>query len=200
VPGLHVKRNDVALDDAAWGQRTPVDPDDYTITAEADGYAPWTTHVTVKTKNRRIEVPALDKQETKAPDDQPAKKSTATAAEVAPPPPIATESHLRKGPIVVATVGVAAIGAGVVLGLLSKSDENSANTTCPLVYCGDQSAIDQTSRARSEALGADIGLAVGGAALAGAVVWWLVAGPSVTEHVAVLPTFDHPGIALEGRF
>jgi hypothetical protein len=199
VPGETIKRNDVVLDDAAWGERTPVDPDDYTITAAADGYATWTSHVTVKIKNRRIEVPALAKQETKPDQPAGAPKSVASS-ERAAPPPAATESHLRKGPITLAAIGVAGIAAGGVLGLLSKNAENSADTTCPSIYCGDASARSLNSHARSEALGADVGFAVGGAALAAAVVWWAVGGASTTERVSVMPALDHLGIVAEGRF
>ncbi|HEY1817468.1 MAG TPA: hypothetical protein VGG74_34245 [Kofleriaceae bacterium] len=196
VPGETIKRNDVAVEDAAWGQRTPVDPDDYTITAEADGYATWTSHVTVKAKNRRIEVPALVKQETKP---AAAPSPVASSERAAPPPPV-TESRLRKGPITLAAIGVAGIAAGGVLGLLSKNAETSADTACPSIYCGDASALSLNSRARNEALGADVGFAVGGAALAAAVIWWAVAGTSTTERVSVVPALDHLGIVAEGRF
>ncbi len=199
VSGLQVKRNDTAVDDAMWGQRMPVDPDDYTITARADGYAPWTTSVTVKSKDRRVEVPALEKQASKPEVAAAPASTTAAPVAVAPPPPPAPATHLRKAPLVLGVVGVVGIGTGVVLGLLSRSDESSSDAKCPM-SCTNAQGLELNSRARSEAIGADIGFAVGGAAVASAVVWWLVAGTSTTEHFAVMPALDHAGLVATGRF
>lgn len=205
VPGLQIKRNDTPVDATLWGQRTPIDPDEYTITAQADGYAPWTKSVTIRSKSRVVEVPELEKQAGTpevAPAQTTASRPVATAQQpAAPPAPAAAPpSHLRKAPLALAVVGVAGIGAGVVLGALSRSDESSSDATCPTTACSDAHALDLNSRARTEALGADIGFAIGGAALATAVVWWFVAGTSTTEQLAVMPSFDHVGIVAAGRF
>lgn len=197
VPGLTIKRNELALDETAWGQRTPVDPDDYTITASADGYATWTTHVTVNAKSRRIEVPALDKQAA-APAPEPRSTKPAEEVRLSPSP----EYHLRKAPLAIGIVGVAAIGAGVGVGFLSRSDDNASNKTCPTTACSDPHARDLNSRARTEAIAADVGFAVGGLAVATTLIWWYVDGTSWPEHVALAPAVDanHVGLALAGRF
>jgi hypothetical protein len=195
VPGLEITRNGKPLDEALWNQSEPVDPDSYEIGASADGYAPWTTTIDVTAKDQHVRVPMLDKT------DAPVTATTPAPVTQQPPPTTHTETHLRKGPIVLAIAGVVAIGAGAGLGALSSSDENSANATCQNTQCYDANAVTQSQHARTEAIAADVSFGVGGVALAGAAIWWLVAGTTATEHFTIVPTFgDHAGLAAMGRF
>jgi hypothetical protein len=129
--------------------------------------------------------------------------TTTTPPPVVQPPPLPThtETHARKAPIVLAIAGVVALGAGVALGALSSSDETSSNATCPNTQCFDSNAVTQNSHARTEAIAADIGFGVGGAALAGAAIWWLVAGTTSTERFTIVPALaGSVGLAAAGRF
>ena len=56
VPGLAVTRDGVALDEAVWGTSLPVDPGDHLVRAEAPGYEPWTTSVSITKRGDTITV------------------------------------------------------------------------------------------------------------------------------------------------
>jgi hypothetical protein len=204
-PGLKIQRNGIDIDETLWGERTPVDPEQYTITAQADGYEPFTATITVK-NDRRIEIPALDRTPTPPPKPEPEPDTTVTehphTREIPPPPP-PPETHVRKGPIGLAVFGALAIGAGTVIGLRSNSDEDAAHGRCPNDGCIDPNAISRSNTARTEAFYADVGFGVGAAALVGTVIWWAVGGTSWTaERVSLAPTFEahRGGIAVIGRF
>lgn len=62
VDGLIVRRDGEPVDPGAWNTPIPLDPDTYTITAEAPGYQSWRTEVpiTPRLRRRAITVPLLD--------------------------------------------------------------------------------------------------------------------------------------------
>ncbi len=190
IDGLVLKRNDTVLDEALWDQRVPVDPDEYTISGEAPGREPWSTSVVVKTKNKKVEVPVLDKR--------PEAKRTAPARSVAAAPPdaeVATSpsepssfTGRRKLALAVAAVGVVAAGVGVGFGLKAGSVEDDANAICPASACMDPHAVDLNKTARRDALYANIGFAAGGAAVIGAAVLWFTGSPRPRDAVSIVPS------------
>jgi hypothetical protein len=210
VDGLVIKRNATVIDRALWDQRVPVDPDDYKITARAPGYTPWTTSIAVKTKNKKVELPVLEKRA----GDQPATASDGAVTEPATPeePVIpagaagpAEPSRLtgtRKLSIGLAVVGVAAIGLGVGFGRQATSTEDQADAICPDPACGDAHAVDLNATARSQALVANLGFAVGGAAIIGAAVLWFTGAPKPREALSIVPTLapGRVGIQLARAF
>jgi hypothetical protein len=227
IEGLVVKRNDAAIDEALWDQRVPVDPDEYTVSAEAPGRKPWSTSVVVKTKSKKVVVPVLDKR----PETRREARRAATARDSDDSDRAATARDAddgdraarteprdrerssedarpmtgkRKWSIALAAVGVAAIGAGLGLGLHANSLEHDADAICPNATCGDASALELNKNARRYALGANIGYAAGGAALVGAVVLWFVGAPSSAREAstAVIPTLGagRIGVAFARSF
>jgi hypothetical protein len=56
VPGLSVKRDGAAIASAAWGAALPVDPGAHEIRAQAEGFEPWTTSITVATPGQSVTV------------------------------------------------------------------------------------------------------------------------------------------------
>jgi hypothetical protein len=56
VPGLVVSRDGVTLDEAIWGTTLPVDPGDHLVRAEAPGYEPWSTSVSVTRRGDTLTV------------------------------------------------------------------------------------------------------------------------------------------------
>ncbi|HEY1550409.1 MAG TPA: hypothetical protein VGG28_21425 [Kofleriaceae bacterium] len=208
VPGLAITRNGKPIEEALWNQNDPIDPDMYEIAASAAGYAPWTTTIDVTSKSQHVRVPMLDKR-----PEAPAPVATTATTTTAPPPqapvtaaPAPTQTHWRKGPLALAIVGVVGLGAGITLGALSSSDNNAAITACQGGYyfgsaCTSSAGLSLNSRAHTEALIADVGFGVGGAALAGALIWWFVTGPTTTERIAIVPSIDHGvGLAAAGTF
>ncbi len=195
VPGLEITRNGKPLDEALWNQSEPVDPDGYEIGASADGYAPWTKTIDVTAKDQHVRVPLLDKRA------RPHDAVVSAPPVVQPPPPTHTETHVRKGPIVLAIVGVVALAAGAGLGIAATSASNSANSVCPDQMCDDANAVAQSKHAHTEAIAGDLAFGVGGAALATAAIWWLVGGVTTTERVSIVPTLGGTvGLAAVGRF
>lgn len=221
VEGLMIKRNDVPVDEALWDQRIPVDPGEYVISGEAPGRKLWSTTVAVLTKHRKIEVPQLERRiesrpaepkpevrhdppapsedSSRPPVSRPREPDVAPASQSpAPPPPT---SSLRKLPLVVAGVGVAAIGVAVGLGLHARSLEGDSDALCPTTSCNQAHGVDLNKSARRYGLAANIGYAVGGAAVVGAAALWFF-GPKSHETLSVLPTLDahHVGIGFARSF
>jgi hypothetical protein len=56
VSGLVVTRDGVVLDEAIWGTSLPVDPGDHLVRAEAPGYEPWSTSVSLTKRGDTITV------------------------------------------------------------------------------------------------------------------------------------------------
>jgi hypothetical protein len=224
IDGLVVKRNDAAIDEALWNQRVPVDPDEYTISAEAPGYKPWSTSVVVKTKSKKVVVPVLDKrpeprrearraEATRSADDgdrteraEPRDRER-SVDDARPSPrdrelssgeahPAAPMTGKRKWSIALAAVGVAAIGAGVGLGVHANKLEDEANRGCSTTLCNTQEPVSTNLQARHYALGANIGFATGGALVVGAAVLWFLGAPRSPEAVSILPTLDRNRVGI----
>jgi len=200
VDGLAITRNDTAIDPGLWGERVPVDPDTYTISASAPGYEPWTSTVKIAKKNRKVTVPALDK----AAVDKPAKPRRVASAETdepAPPMP-STLTGRRRAAIALALVGAAGVGVGIGFGLHSGSLETEADARCPTATCGDPHSLDLNRSARTAALIADVSYVGGVGVLVAASVLWLTGKPHPTETVSLAPVLarDAVGFAVAGRF
>lgn len=223
IEGLVIKRNDAAVDEALWDQRVPVDPDEYTVSAEAPGRKPWSTSVVVKTKSKKVVVPVLDKRpETqhearrgaarRGDDDGDAagveprdreRRGDAAGAEPRDRERSADETRpspgmtgKRKWSIALAAVGVAAIGAGVGLGVHANKLEDEANRGCSTTLCNTQEPVSTNLQARRYALGANIGFATGGALVVGAAVLWFLGAPRSPEAVSILPTLDRHRVGI----
>jgi hypothetical protein len=203
IEGLVIKRNDTVLDEGLWDQRVPVDPDEYTISGEAPGREPWSTSVVVKTKNKKVEVPVLDKRpESKRAAARRVATESSDAGDAPPPAEPSSFTGRRKLALVVAAVGVAAIGGGVGFGLHAGTVEDQANRTCPDAGCPDAHAVELNRTARRNALYANIGFAAGGAAIVTAAVLWWTGSPRRAETIAIVPTLDagHLGVSFTRGF
>jgi hypothetical protein len=204
VDGLVIKRNDTAVDAALWNQRIPVDPAEYTISGEAPGHEPWSTSVLVKTKDKKVEVPVLDKRpearraepRRAASDDAGEPGDRAGAATDVRPPEPSRWTGTRKLSVVLAAVGVAAAGGGIGLGLHANSLESQSNALCKTTACTDAHGVDLNKSAKRYALAANIGFATGGVAVVGAAALWLLGGPASRGTVAVFPTLDATRVGI----
>jgi hypothetical protein len=151
-------------------------------------------------------VPVLDKRpEPRRPRvSEPSGEREREAAPVEARPAPSGWTGKRKWAIALAAVSVAASGTGIGLGVHANSLESQADMRCPDTACPDPTAVDQNRSARRYALGANVGFAVGGAALAGAVVLWLVGSPEAPrrDEVSIVPTLagDRVGISLARSF
>jgi hypothetical protein len=207
VDGLVIKRNNTTVDTGLWNQRIPVDPDEYTITAEAPGYSPWIKSIEVTIRSKKVEVPPLEKRPEAPPaaprreipivaagPDEPsgAREPGGGGAEAGSAPSMWTGK--RKLSLVLVAVGVAAGGAGIGLGVHAQSLAHQPD--CDGTTCKTKPAADATRSAHNYAIAADIGFAAGGVAVIGAVTLWLLGAPSPRDTVAVVPTLDATQVGI----
>jgi hypothetical protein len=217
---LVVRRNQTSLDRALWNQAVPVDPDDYTITAEAPDHTPWSVTIAVKTKSRTIEVPKLERDEHapehKAEHATPATGTPDTTAATAAtpartdrddakrpsPPPVETPRRYRSAAIALGVIGASAIVIGTGFAVYSSHLESESDATCPMVACTDAHAFELNQSARTDGWIANISWGVGVVALAGAATAWWLGRPTQRDSISLVPTGgrDRAGFALEGRF
>lgn len=122
-------------------------------------------------KKQRDEKAALQKSQADA------EKERAERAAHPPPPP-----HKRSSlPYVVAGVGIAGIGTGVVFGVLAKSKESDGNGAKT-----QKDAIDSRDTGSTFATVANVAFIAGGVLVAAGAVWWALDRPSRSQ-VAILP-------------
>jgi hypothetical protein len=195
VDGLVIKRNKTIIDHELWDQKVPVDPDEYTITADAPGYKKWSDTVTVKTKNRVVEIPVLEKRK-KSPSDDDRER------DVDEKPKLVHVQKYRTAAIALAVIGGGGLALGTGIGLYARNQEEQSDLLCPSVQCSDPDGVALNQRARSAALAANISWAVGGAALITAGIVWYAGQPSDDDRVSVVPVVgdDGAGVAVGGRF
>lgn len=211
--GIVIRRDGEPLDVAVLNTPVPVDPGTHTIVAEAPGYKPFKTEVSIgKGGKRYVVIPTLEAVPTPAaPTPGPVvitpaapapsvvvDRETAPAAE-----PIVvydTWSAARKAAVVVGALGAAAIGGGVYFGMRAEDQESRANAICPDSICGDAEGLRLNDNAQDSARTANIFLIGGGAAIATAAVMWFVGKPE--ERTVLAPSVGNGqlGAALVGRF
>jgi len=204
--GLVVRRDGEVVDPALWNTALPVDPGSYTIAAEAPGYQPWRQVVPIglDTKRQVVTVPTLERAPVAPPiaaeppasgfePQQPAVTRRAVARSGG------TWSVTRKLSAGLALAGVGAAGTGVYFGVHAKNLQDGADKRCPLTACADPEGLRLSDQAHTSASRANILYIAGGAAVATAVVMWLVGGP---DEIMVVPSAgDHQAsVSMTGSF
>ena len=189
---VEVKLDGAKIGKAAWGSAVPVDPGKHTIEASAANKKPWTGSIDVGPDGdkKEISVPALE--------DAPVVSTTK--------PTVATDDTKGSGRktigLVVGGVGVVALGVGTVFGLRASSKWGERNDHCTAAGC-DAQAVNAYKDAKSAALLADIGLAVGVVAIGAGVVLFVTAPSSEkTTAVHVVPSVstNAGGLSVLGSF
>lgn len=216
IDGLVIKRDDEPVNPVVWNTSVPIDPDTYTIVAEAPGYKPWRTEVTINGKLKRnvITIPALErapvaarKEDNLAPTDLPLPPTAPSVAIVTPPPaerraePAPSRwTTARKVAVGAGIAGVAGLGTGVYFGLRARDLQDRSDELCPTATCDDPDGLRLNDRAQTSARNANIFYAVGGVGLAAAGVLWFIGGPD--DERVVTPTIgrDHAGVSFAGKF
>ena len=217
VDGLVVKRGETVLEDGAWNSAVPVDPGTYVISAEAPGYKPWRTDLTVLHKTKRVvAVPMLEKL-----PPPPVESGSPTVAGTSPARPVVasrggavgsgemvvvtrrsggTWSGARKLAVGLGVLGAGSIGAGVYFGMRARDLQSDADARCPLAVCADAEALRLNDRAQTNATRANIFYIAGGAVAASALVMWLVGAPSDQTVVTPAVGGGQLGVAVSGSF
>ena len=191
VDGLVVKRDDEVIESPMWSTPLPVDPETYTIVAEAPGYEPWSTQIAVAGMRRRyvVTVPALERT-----PPTPAPAADPKLDLQSPSPPVVVEQRTMPRPLApdrtpgtwttsrkvalgVGVAGLVAAGTGVYFGLRSRDDEAESNALCPGTVCNVPEGLRLNASAQTAARNANVFFALGGVALATSGIVWFVGGP-----------------------
>lgn len=192
LPGLAVRRDGAPVPSAMFDSALPVNPGSYTLEASAPGYQPWSKRVEIKQPGEvvTVEIPRLNATRVAPPkvvEPRPAAGNPGRDKPDDQPPALADDGARHRRHVLgigVGAGGVAALAAGVVLGLEARSKWNSVGAHCNADHMCDPIGASINHDAR---LLGNIGTAVGGvgvaAMVAGAVLY--VTAPAarpVLEH------------------
>jgi hypothetical protein len=206
IPELVVTRDGAPVDRAEWNRSIPADGGSHVIAGKAPGHESWSTTVTLRSEGDKqaVEVPrfkALPEIVNKPAHDAALQDEDGLRSASEPSP----FTLRRKIGIGVAAGGVAVgLGLGIGFGFKADSLHRDAVTTCPPAACSPEGARDAQSKndkARSYALGANIGYGVAGAALVAGTVLWFLGRPESPTEVAIAPQVGNTsGVVVMGRF
>ena len=216
IDGLVIKRDDEVIDAPMWNTPLPVDPDTYTIVAEAPGFKPWRTEIEVGGKLRRqvVTIPALERAPiaVQPPKQEPLAPTTLPPVVVQPPAPATTVTvenrpaspsiwtGSRKVAVGIGVVGAAAVGTGIYFGMRARDQQDQSDELCPGTICDVPEGLRLNDRAQDSARNANILYAAGGAALAASAIIWFVGGPDKEARVTPAVGAGHAGVSIGGKF
>lgn len=174
--GMHVAIGGIDLPDALWGVPFAVDPGRVAIGASAPEYNSLQREVDVAS-GVAVDVPiALERAPTTAAttSSAPIELATEHVTRTSAPP---RRSGVGVGPALLASAGVASLAVGIVLYVLRNNAIATQTRDCAdVTHCPDlasaTSAHDNAVAYTNGSVAADV---VGGVAIAGAAVWWIVA-------------------------
>ncbi len=180
---LSLQRDGKVVDRAEWNVPIPLDPGEHTIAATAPGRQSWSTKVTLAAGDSvTVSVPPLAIASAPSPTTEAPASPGTNGVPNAPQPPDSppTKSHepadsgrtLRTVAVVVGGTGLVGLAVGSVFGIVAKNTYDGAH--CPTVVTCSSDGLDATAAAHSDATAATVLFAVGGAALAGGVVLYLL--------------------------
>lgn len=132
----------------------------------------------------------------------PAADESAPAAATAPPEPARPEGGgVRVAGLVVGGLGIAALGTGIVTGLLSDADYASLEDTCGTSRCTDPATADTIDRGKTLETISTVGFIGGAALLVAAIPMVVLGGPSESGGETSLVISPGGGaLRVRGRF
>jgi hypothetical protein len=181
VAGVEVRRDDVPLGRASWGDAAPVDPGEHVVVVRAPGKKQWSVTV-------RVGPDADEKTVTVGPLEE--EKLAPTPAVASPPAAPPDRSDPGRGQrlvgFVTGGVGLVALGVGVGFGAHAIALGNDVNARCPSSPCADADAVAKNSDAHAMANVSNAALIGGAVALAAGIVLVLTA-PKGRTPIALVP-------------
>jgi len=170
-PGTVVKRDGEVVDPSTLGQPQPVDPGEHLVTTEAPDNPTQEMRLTVGMfESKRVVVEwAPAAAPATPPDTVPASSDSGEAG-----------STLRTAGLIVGGVGAAVLVVGVITGALAASEFGTAEDNCDGTHC-NQDGLDAIDRTRPLGNTSTACFVVGGAALAGGVLMFLLAPSGQSE-------------------
>jgi hypothetical protein len=187
--GTTVQVANRSLPPAVWGVAVPVDPGDVEVRVQCpDGRSYARTLHLASGANEEVVVTlsAAPSAATVIPTPE-AATPRPVEVRIDPSPRARSGSGPGVGPWVLAGVGVVALGSAGLFWALHGSAVTERDAACDANGC-DPSSVDANARAQTFTTAANVGLALGGAALVGGAVWFLVARSRTSEVPAVRPS------------
>lgn len=174
VRGLTITRDGEPLDDAEWNRAIPADIGPHVIEAKAPAYEPWITNVTIagEKEQRAITVPKWKP----LPED----KLRPSVIRLIEPSPFTPKRKLAVG---IGATGIVAIGGGIALYFLARSDYDASK-----IEIDDAKQDALWKDANQKLLLSQLAGGLGVAALGTAAVLWFTGKPTVTGESAVTVT------------
>lgn len=216
LTGLEVRRDGVAIPRSQWGTAVPADPGSHLIEASAPGKKTFSTTAVLRGKRDTTAVVIALEPDPGKPAELPRPSETTTPAmtEANATPPLSSpveppesdsSSSKRTVGFVVGGVGVAALGAGAVFGVLALSKNSDAKSHCPNTPCTDSTGVDlnRTARTFANVSNVGIGLGVVGIGVGAYLILTSKSGtPSSNAALRVSPLVARGmgGLAFDGRW
>lgn len=209
APGLVVMRDGVKILTGERGVPIPVDAGEHELSATAEGKLPWSTKVQiVDAQDAKLTVPILQDAPKPPPPPvpitQPVPGTDTGPKPEAPPPPY--WSTWRIVGVGTAGAGVVTLGIGTAVGLVAKSNYDSAKKVCTDHGGPCPAGSDSVKRANDAISTANVatGVFVGGAVLAGAGAALFFLAPRLegkTGQLQVAPSVvGMQGLTARGSF
>jgi hypothetical protein len=177
VAGLVVERGALTVGEAQLGAPMPVDPGKQTVKVTAPGKVAWQTTIEIAAdgSTKTITVPPLkDAPVTESP-------GASAGADVAS---TSSSSSQKTIALAVGGLGIAGLAVGGIFGGIAMSKKNDAR--CDGNVCASEEQSSTYKSAQKAGTVSTIAFAVGGAALAGAVVLYLTAPKAPSTGAASL--------------
>jgi hypothetical protein len=182
-----IQRDDVSLGAGVFDVPLPVDPGSHVIAASAPGRETTKYPVTVK-ESERITVEVAPGGASATPLVAPAEPASNTGIGGGERPVAAHGSWQRPAGYVAGGLGIVGVGLGTYFGLQALSKWSSAKNDCGAGCPGGSTARAEKNDATTDATISTIGFAVGGVALAGAVVLVVTApAPAPVGRIRLAP-------------
>ncbi|MBL8721450.1 MAG: hypothetical protein JNL79_36015 [Myxococcales bacterium] len=179
-----VRRDEFVIEPAAYGLAVPIDPGRHVVRATGPAVAPFEAAIDVEGEGQVVRVVV---------------KPSAAAAPAEPP--VAGRSQ-RLVAFVMGGLGVVSLGVAAGFGLRARSKWGEAQGDCVGTVCGSRGVALAAEANRAAGL-ADIGLVVGGVAVAAGVVLFFTApkgAPPASARLYPLLGRDAVGVGLVGAF
>jgi hypothetical protein len=219
VSGLEIRRDGMLVGAAQWGTPVPVDPGEHELVATAPGKRTLSQKIRAEAgKTANLELPRLEDDPGAA--SAPPAQTFATAGEPqtdprrasssSAPAPRRDESAEGQGTdplvFVLAGVGVVGVGLGATFALMAGSTNDDSKALCQKDdpnRC-NQEGVDMRNDALAQGNIATVAFIAGGAALAGAGIWFLVdSGGSAKATAMAAGVSATPGgatVVIRGGF
>ena len=220
VPGLEVRRDDMEVLSASYGEQMPSDSGSVVITATAPGYKPYkaTVEIGARRDKKTVTLPKLvklekgeaaeplgpneggeepvAKQEPKKeePVKQAVEETKPSTENISAPEAEIVTNGPGKAPWIIGGLGLAIAATGGVFGLMATQSNHDALLLCPSRRNCTQAALDAEKKRDNQAMVANIGVGAGLAVVAASAIWIAVGSSSSESRDSARVTLQ-PAIA-----